>query len=55
MSKQDKNTDVTVYLKTGDTVTRNGVSDAEALKLENSAFTDPQVAGVVAIKHGKRR
>jgi hypothetical protein len=54
MSKQDKNTDVTVYLKNGDTVTRNGVSDDDARRFENLAFTDPQVSCVNATKHGKR-
>ena len=54
MGEQDT-TDVVVYLRTGDTVTRNGVSDAEALELEDTAFTDPQVVQVIATKPGDRR
>jgi hypothetical protein len=52
MSEQDKNTDVTIYLKNGDTVTRNGVSDDDARWLENLPFTDQQVSRVDATKRG---
>lgn len=52
MGEQDKNTDVTVYLKNGDTVTRRDVSDDDARWFENLAFTDPQVALVSAKKRG---
>jgi hypothetical protein len=52
-SRQDKgNTDVTVYLNTGDTVTYRGVSDDKAREIEDT-YTNPQVVEVVAVK-GKR-
>jgi hypothetical protein len=55
MGKQDRNTDVTLYLRTGDTVTRKGLTDAEAEVLQDSVHTDPQLNGAVAIKRGKPR
>lgn len=55
MAKRDANTDVTVYLKNGDTVTRHGVSDDDARWFENLAFTDQHVSRVDAVKHDKRR
>jgi len=55
MSKHDKNTDVTVYMKNGDTVTRKGLSDDDARWFEDLPFTDRQVSRVDATKHDKRR
>ena len=49
MNERARNTDVTIYLKSGDTVTRTGVTEAEASRLEARAVDDPQVAGTVTI------
>ena len=46
--KQDDRWDVTVYRGKGDSTTYENISDDEALKLENTAFTDKHVSSVTS-------